>query len=282
MMHHPPATAVQRSTMTTKSMNVGRISSTTGSSSTSRREEVRTKTHVVGVRSCVLDLCSMRQQTALADLVNSSSVASISGSTPSTSHQNDVVLLQSDVLREGLAPASSSLPQSSSSQLPDTFGTVLEGRLLDSVDLSLSKVSASFNRATLNSSLLDGATFLRCTFHLTMMKNTTAVDARWFHCSFLGSDLQHFDGRATRFMNCTFHRCDLTSWRVEGAAFSGCTFHKCKMDGWVFDGQTTFVNYKAPTASSQVGWVQSEKSLARFGPQDVTILRAQAGSLSFS
>jgi uncharacterized protein YjbI with pentapeptide repeats len=230
------------------------------------------KVHQASVRSSVLDLCSMRQQTALAELTTSSAV-----NEPAHSNQTDVTLLQAELLRQGQR-----VPVASSSPSADTFGTVLEGRLLESVDLSSANISASFNRANLNKSCLDGVTFNRCTFHLTALQRATSVDARWLHCSFLGSTLNGLDARMTRFLNCTFHRCDMTSWRCEGASFSGCTFYKCNMDGWTFDSQTTFANYTAPKSSSQHGWVQSKESLQRFGPQDVTILLSTSNQGSSS
>lgn len=244
-------------------------------SSTSRQ-------HIHQVRQGVLDVCSLRQLAKLA--------------TPTdTQLEMDAVALQSQLLaqtdttsrqqlqsKSAVLSSSSSLAASVAAPRPipaDVFGTILEGRLLQRIDLTLSKVSASFNRSNLTGACLDGAILNRCTFHLTLLEHCSAVDARFVNCSFLGSSLARFDGRMAKFLNCTFHRCDLTSLRACGAVFSGCTFHKCSMNDWEYDGQTTFSSHKTPTSSTQDGWRQSDESLRRFGAQDVQVLTdSQSGA----
>jgi uncharacterized protein YjbI with pentapeptide repeats len=53
----------------------------------------------------------------------------------------------------------------------------LRASRLTHLELSSANISASFKRANLNKSCLDGVTFHRCTFHLTALQRATTVDA---------------------------------------------------------------------------------------------------------
>lgn len=221
----------------------------------------------------LLEVCNARQQAAIMELP--AAVAALTTATTSETRsavgrcftdreictaENEVASLQSELLRHA-----------ATIHARDALGTSLEGRRLSGLDLKLSKLSTTFNRADLTSSCLDGAFISDSTFNLALLNRVSAIDARFHHTTFVGAEMRAMVAQSARFSKCVFHRCDMSGWIASGAVFVNCDFYKCDMQHWIVDGQTTFVGTRDTTweTCNQSGWKQSDASLKAFGVQDV-------------
>lgn len=169
----------------------------------------------------------------------------------------DVEKLTRDAVREAVLRASEiqRAPSPTSSTHDETWGTknakastpqaevgsVLEGRRLHQLDLSGTRLAASFNRSDLSQCNFTGSYVAHSTFNLARLRCADLSGAQVHSCTFYSCDAVGVNARRARFSHCVFRQADLRGWCVCGATFFHCTFTLCDLSEWEFDGETVVV-----------------------------------------
>ncbi|CAJ1012758.1 putative Pentapeptide repeat (8 copies)/Pentapeptide repeat (9 copies) [Leishmania naiffi] len=143
------------------------------------------------------------------------------------------------------------------------IGTVLEGRDLHRIDLSGTRLSASFNRSDLSEAILIGTYFAHCTFNLCDLRKANLAGAQFYSCTFLSTDASAAAARRAHFSHCVFHRADLSDWDAAGATFFQCSFTLSDLSRWSVDGQTTVVKPTSWGRCRRLDWVMRPGSSVR-------------------
>ncbi|GET93346.1 hypothetical protein, conserved [Leishmania tarentolae] len=143
------------------------------------------------------------------------------------------------------------------------IGTVLEGRDLHRIDLSGTRLSASFNRSDLSEAILLGTYFAHSTFNLCDLRRANLSGAEFHSCTFLSTNASAAVARRAHFSHCTFHRADLSNWDAAGATFFQCSFTLSDLSRWSLDGQTTVVNPTNWGRCRRLDWVMKPGSSVR-------------------
>ncbi|CBZ26120.1 conserved hypothetical protein [Leishmania mexicana MHOM/GT/2001/U1103] len=143
------------------------------------------------------------------------------------------------------------------------IGAVLEGRDLHRIDLSGTRLSASFNRSDLSEAVLLGTYFAHCTFNLCDLRRANMAGAQFHSCTFLSTDMSAAAVRRAHFSHCIFHRADLSDWDAAGATFFQCSFTLSDLSRWSLDGQTTVVSPTDWGRCRRLDWVMKPGSSVR-------------------
>ncbi|CAJ09227.1 conserved hypothetical protein [Leishmania major strain Friedlin] len=143
------------------------------------------------------------------------------------------------------------------------IGAVLEGRDLHRIDLSGTRLSASFNRSDLSEAVLLGTYFAHCTFNLCDLRKANMAGAQFHSCTFLSTDASAAAARRAHFSHCMFHRADLSDWDAAGATFFQCSFTLSDLSRWSLDGQTTVVSPTDWGRCRRLDWVMKPGSSVR-------------------
>ncbi|KAG5490148.1 hypothetical protein JKF63_00267 [Porcisia hertigi] len=143
------------------------------------------------------------------------------------------------------------------------IGTVLEGRDLHRIDLSGTRLSASFNRVDLSEALLLGTYFAHCTFNSSDLRKANLAGAQFHSCTFLSTDASDVIACRAYFSHCVFHRADLSHWDAAGATFFQCSFTMSDLSHWYVDGQTVVVKPIDWGRCRRLDWVMKPGSSLR-------------------
>ncbi|KAG5464102.1 hypothetical protein LSCM1_00282 [Leishmania martiniquensis] len=143
------------------------------------------------------------------------------------------------------------------------IGTVLEGRDLQGIDLSGTRLSASFNRSDLSEANLLGTYFAHCTFNSCDLRKANLAGTQFHSCTFLSTDASAATACQALFSHCVFHRADLSEWDAAGATFFQCSFTLSDLSRWSVDGQTTVVKPTDWGRCRRLDWIMKPGSSVR-------------------
>ncbi|KAG5465575.1 hypothetical protein CUR178_00282 [Leishmania enriettii] len=143
------------------------------------------------------------------------------------------------------------------------IGTVLEGRDLHRINLSGTRLSASFNRSDLSEATFLGTYFAHCTFNSCDLRSASLEGAQFHSCTFLSTGASAAVARRALFSHCVFHRADLSDWDAAGAIFFHCSFALSDLSRWSVDGQTTMVRPTDWGRCRRLDWTMKPGSSAR-------------------